>query len=70
LRVRVSEPDLVGDLIAYLRERRDAVVEDAGDGEVEVSLLGSYNADRMEAALESRLRDWQSERGVQIDLLP
>jgi hypothetical protein len=49
--LRVSNPALLPDLIEFLRSRIDVVAEPVSDDEVEVSLLGSYNADAMRMEL-------------------
>jgi hypothetical protein len=55
MRLRLSDPALVPDLIDYLESTPDVVIDVVGEGEVEVSLMGSYALDamRMELYLSS-----------------
>ena len=51
MRLRVSDPALIPDLLEFLRSRVDVVAEEVSDNEVDVSLVGSYNADAMNIEL-------------------
>jgi hypothetical protein len=64
MRIRITDPSLIPDLVAFLRDRLDAVVEPVGDREVEVNLIGSYGADAMRMELELRIRAWEAARGT------
>jgi len=72
MRLRVSDPALVPELMEFLRSRLDVVAEQVGEDEVSVSLLGSYGSDSMRMALYLRVRAWeaaQRSRGVEVELL-
>jgi hypothetical protein len=43
MRLRLSNPALVPDLIGFLESRVDMVAERVSENELEMSLLGSYN---------------------------
>jgi hypothetical protein len=60
VKVRVDDPDRLPDLMAELSARVDAVVEQTGRDELEVSLLGSRNVEADVKELESRLRGWDA----------
>jgi len=44
MRLRLSNPALIPELVEFLRSRADVIAEEVSDDEVEVSLLGSYNS--------------------------
>jgi hypothetical protein len=72
MRLRLSNPALIPDLVEFLRSRADVVAAPVGDDEVEASLLGSYNSDAMRMALYLRVRAWEAGRrstGVEIELV-
>ena len=72
MRLRLSEPALIPDLLEFLRSRADVVAEEVSDDEVEVSLVGSYNSDAMRMELYLRVRAWEAGRrstGVGIELV-
>jgi hypothetical protein len=58
VRVKVSSPDLVRRLVAYLEFDANVVVTQLGDDEVEVSFLGSLNTNAQHMHTELRLRAW------------
>jgi hypothetical protein len=69
VRVVVSDPELLPDLVEFLREQVDAVVTVRCESELEVSLLGSYAREAMRMQLELRLRLWEVTRGrVRADI--
>jgi hypothetical protein len=71
MRIRVSDPGLVDDLADSLANI-DAVVDHVGGGELEVSLLGSYDDDAMRMELYLRLRAWEAAhraRGAEVEIL-
>jgi len=69
MRVRVSDPTLVPELLDYLRWRDDVVAQRVGSDEIEASLVGSYGAEGHRLELDLRLRAWQKAHpGVEIDL--
>lgn len=58
-------------LLAHLREATDVAVEQIGENEVRVSLLGSFRHDAMRLELYLRLRAWeaaQRAQGVDVHL--
>ena len=61
----LSNPDLLGVLIAGLRTRGDIVVDAVGDDSIEVSLLGSYNLEAMRLAIYLRVRAWEAGQRAQ-----
>ena len=72
MRIRVSNPVLIPDLLEFLRSRVDVVAEEVSDDEVDVSLLGSYNADAMNIELYLRVRAWEAGRrstGAEVELV-
>ena len=72
MRLRVGNPALIPDLLEFLRSRVDVVAEEVSDDEVEVSLVGSYNADAMNIELYLRVRAWEAGRrstGVEVELV-
>ena len=67
MRVLVSEPALLDDLVAFLHARVDCVVTELGVGELEVSLFG-YGADAARLELDLMLAIWQVRNpGVQVE---
>lgn len=60
MRIRLSSPDLLDDLLEFLRAEPIAVVERVSNDEVEVWLLGSYQEDALRMQLELRLRAWEA----------
>jgi hypothetical protein len=71
VRVQISHPELLPDLLGYLRLSPDTVVEQVGDDELEVSLLGSRRLDALRLELELRLRVWQvAHPGTSVEVLP
>lgn len=64
MRIRITDPSLIPDLVAFLRDRLDAVVEQIDERELEVNLIGSYGGDAMQMELELRIRAWEAARGT------
>jgi hypothetical protein len=62
MRIRVTDPALLPDLLEVLRSRIDAVATPVADDEIEVSLLGSFNRDAMRMELYLRVRAWEAGR--------
>jgi hypothetical protein len=58
VRVKVSNPALVRRLELFLAFDQNVVVTRIGDDEVEVSFLGSLNADAQQMQTERRIRAW------------
>lgn len=59
MRVRLDDPVAALDLGEYLRRRVGAIVEQTGNGELEVSLLGSYSDQALEDQLMQAVRRWR-----------
>ena len=72
MRIRVSDPSLVPELLDFLHAGTDVVAEAVSADEVEVSLIGSYGLDAMRMELYLRLRAWEAARrcrGVTAELV-
>ena len=70
MRVSVNEPELVPELLAFLRERVHVTAEQVGVLEVEISQLGSMNAEARRLELDLLLRLWRSSReGARAEIL-
>jgi hypothetical protein len=66
--LRITNPDLVPDLLGYLRRGIDVVAAPVGADEVLVGLLGSRSEPSQRLELEARLVPWRSEH-PQADVL-
>jgi hypothetical protein len=60
LRVHVSDPRLVDDLLDFIERRLDSVQERVAIDEVEISPLGSYGEEAAGLALDLQLRAWEA----------
>jgi hypothetical protein len=72
MRVRLSDPALIPDLVEYLGSTPDIVADVVGDDEVEVSLMGSYALDAMRMEVYLRVRAWEAAakaRGESVELV-
>jgi hypothetical protein len=69
MRLRLSDPSLVSDLLEFLRSRPDVIVDVVDDDEVEVSLVGSYALDAMRMELYLRIRAWEAARRASAALV-
>jgi hypothetical protein len=69
MRLRLSDPLLVTDLLEFLRSRPDVIVDVVDDDEVEVSLVGSYALDAMRMELYLRIRAWEAARRTSAALV-
>jgi hypothetical protein len=72
MRLRVSDPALVPELLEFLHSRFDVVAEQTKANEVSVSLLGSYAVDPMRMELYLRVRAWeagQRAQGVEVEFV-
>jgi hypothetical protein len=72
--IRISDPNLIDELVADLRERPDIVVERVGDDRLLVSILGSYGTTGMRLVTFLRLRAWEEAqrargRDVSVEIL-
>lgn len=68
MRIELDNPDLVDDLLAYLRQRIDTIASRTGPTTIEVAVLGSDRADGMEADLTRRLDAWEAQRAARARL--
>jgi len=62
MRLRLSDPGLVPELLEFLQTRLSVVAEQVAPDEIEVSLLGSYGADGMRIVLDLLVRAWEAGR--------
>ncbi len=72
MRVRIDSTELLDELMAFLEEDADAVVQSVSDDELEVSLLGSRNTEAMRMELYLRVRAWEAGRqaeGAHVDIV-
>ena len=72
MRLRVSDPAFVPELLEFLRSRVDLVAEQVTEHEVDLSLLGSYAEDAMRMELYLRVRAWeagQRAKGVEVEFV-
>jgi hypothetical protein len=60
MRVQISDPRLVDDLLGFIADRLDAVADRIGTAEIEVSPLGSYSEDAAGLVLDLQLRAWEA----------
>ena len=60
MRLRVSDPALVPELLEFLHSRLDVVAEQITANEVSLSLLSSYASDAMRMELYLRVRAWEA----------
>jgi hypothetical protein len=70
MRIRIDDPVLLPELVAFLDGRVHLVVSAESDHEVEVSVLGSF-ADGGRAALDAELQEWRdSHPEAVIEIVP
>jgi hypothetical protein len=72
MRLRVSDPALVPELLEFLRSRLDVVADQVSEDQVDLSLLGSYASDSMRMEVYLRVRAWeagQRAKGVQVEFV-
>ncbi len=60
MRITISDPALVPDLLAFLNERLAIVTARLSETEVEVSLIGSQRNDAMRMELDLQLAIWRA----------
>ena len=60
MRISVNDPDLVPSLLSFLRARVHVTAEQVGLMEVEISQLGSMNADARRLELDLLLQLWRA----------
>ena len=63
MRISVSDPDRIPELLSFLRERPDVVAELVDGTQIAVSLLGSRAVDENVNELEQRLQPWRAANG-------
>ena len=70
MRIRIDDPGLLPELVAFLDGRVHLVVSAESDHEVEVSVLGSF-ADGGRAALDVELQEWRgSHPEAVVEIVP
>jgi hypothetical protein len=62
MRLRLSNPDLVPELLEFLESRLDMVTKRVSENEVELSLLGSYNREAERMTVDLLVRAWEAGR--------
>ena len=62
MRLRLSDPHLVPDLLQFLELRLEMVVERISENEVELSLIGSYNREAERLTVDLLVRAWEAGR--------
>lgn len=60
MRISVNDPELVPSLLTFLRARVHVTAERVGLMEIEVSQLGSMNADARRLELDLMLQVWRA----------
>jgi len=60
MRIQVSHPELVPEVLEYLQRQVHLIVEQVGPRELEVSQLGSMNARARRLDLERLLQAWRA----------
>ena len=60
MKIRVDDPTLVASLLRFLQRQVHMVVQQSGPNEVEVSQLGSMNADARRLELDLLVRAWRA----------
>ena len=71
MRLRLNDPALAPELLQFLQTRADVIADRADDGDLEVSLIGSYNTDAMRMQLFLLIRAWEAGRstaGVAVEI--
>jgi hypothetical protein len=71
MRIRMTDPTALDDLISFLQAELAATIEQVADDELEVSILGSLNADALRMQLYLRIRAWEAAHrgtGVHVEL--
>lgn len=69
MRLRVSDPALLPELLEFLLARPDCIAVPIDGGTIVVSLLGSRHVDENEIELEERLAPWRARNmGVLVEL--
>jgi hypothetical protein len=69
MRIQVSHPELVPGLVEFLQRQVHVIVEQVGPRELEVSQLGSMNAEARRLDLDLLLEAWRAahaDAGVEV----
>lgn len=70
MKIRISDAQLLPDLLGYLGERSDLVVDRLNEHELEAAAIGSYSADAHRMQLELLLRVWAAAHpGADVELM-
>lgn len=70
MRLRISRPDLAGDLLRFLQQRVDVVAAEVAHGELEISLLGSRREPFNQLELDARIDAWrQSHPDTEVEFV-
>jgi hypothetical protein len=64
MRLRLSNPELLPELVEFLESRADMVTARMGEDEIEVSLLGSYGIEQAWLTLDLLVRAWEAGRSA------
>jgi len=67
MRICVSDPALLPDLLEFFGSQAHAVTRWVAPRELEVSLLGSFSSRAMRAELYLLMRAWENGRGAVVD---
>ena len=67
LRIRLTDPAHVPSLVEFLRGTVNCVAEQVGEGEIEVSLLGSYDWETHDVAVALVIRAWEAADPSRVD---
>jgi hypothetical protein len=68
MRLRLSNPALIPELLEFLESRVDAVTKRVNENEVELSLLGSYHHEEERMTVELLVRAWESARDAKASV--
>ena len=60
MRLRLSNPELLPELVEFLESRADMVTARVGEDEIEVSLLGSYGTEQAWLTFDLLVRAWEA----------
>jgi hypothetical protein len=66
MRIHLRNPSLLPDLVEFLRARFDAVIDEASEDEIEISLLGSWDEDAMRMQIYLQIRAWEVAHGAAV----
>jgi len=70
MRIQVSHPELVPSLVDFLRRRVHVIVDQVGPRELEVSQLGSMNAEARRLDLDLLLQAWRAaHEGASVEIV-